>query len=441
MRSHYMSSDHKLTLFAAILININIMMGAGIFINTVELAKRAGLLGGFMYPLVGLLVLPLIIVIAQLVKLHPAGGFYIFAAQEIHPFAGFLSAWSYFTGKLASAILMIHVAMLLCQQVIPLFSHINTFVLDIVVLLVYMFFNLFNLRTGGHIQFGFLLIKMVPITFVILLGLFFISPTAFASSPIIWSGIPSSLPLVLYAAAGFEATCSLSSKILHAERNGPRAIFISFGIVMALVFLFQFLFYALLGTQLAAQASYLGAFPALLGHLFSLSTSTLHTLTAIFHLAIAASALGGSYGIIYSNSWNLYTLAQHNHVFFKNTITALNKHMIPVACVLIEGALALLYLAITAGSQVPLQQISALASAIAYFLSVAALACAKYNTSTNSSWFIIITGSASCLLLLGACIRGLIITGLFPLVVFGTLLATGSIMFFMNNRNKNLGIQ
>ena len=65
-KESYMATEHKLSLPTAILININIMMGAGIFINTVELSKRAGLLGGFMYPLIGLLILPLIIAIASI---------------------------------------------------------------------------------------------------------------------------------------------------------------------------------------------------------------------------------------------------------------------------------------------------------------------------------------------------------------------------------------
>src|SRR5271169_2910080 len=98
-----MTKEHMLSLPTAILININIMLGVGIFINTAELAKRAGALGCLSYALVGILLLPLIICVAELVKLHPSGGFYIFARREINPFFGFLSAWIYFTGKLASA--------------------------------------------------------------------------------------------------------------------------------------------------------------------------------------------------------------------------------------------------------------------------------------------------------------------------------------------------
>ena len=40
-----MSETHKLSLTTAILININIMIGVGVFINTTALAKQAGSFG------------------------------------------------------------------------------------------------------------------------------------------------------------------------------------------------------------------------------------------------------------------------------------------------------------------------------------------------------------------------------------------------------------
>lgn len=82
-------SKHKLSLGTAILVNVNIMMGAGLFLNTVVLSQRAGMLGCFSYILIGLLLLPLIASITTLISMHPDGGFYTFGAKEINPFAGF----------------------------------------------------------------------------------------------------------------------------------------------------------------------------------------------------------------------------------------------------------------------------------------------------------------------------------------------------------------
>ena len=243
-----MAAEHKLSLATAILININIMMGAGIFINTVELSKRTGLLSGFMYPLIGLIILPLIVAIAQLIKLYPSGGFYTFGQQEISPLVGYISTWSYFIAKLASASLMIHVSVSLITQIFPaLLSFFSLLTYDLLILSIFIGLNLLNMKTGSRIQFGFLGLKLIPVLFVIGIGIILFSPAQIFSLPVIWEGIPGSLPFVLYAAMGFEAICAISNKIQDAERNGPKAIMISFSVMMILVFLFQFLFYATLG--------------------------------------------------------------------------------------------------------------------------------------------------------------------------------------------------
>ena len=120
-----MAQDDKLSLPTAILINLNIMLGAGIFINTDLLAKRSGALGFLMYPLIAIIMLPLIISIAKLVNIYPDDGFYGYGARAIHPIIGFFSSWSYFVGKLASATLMIHVALSLVVQTVPLLHNVS----------------------------------------------------------------------------------------------------------------------------------------------------------------------------------------------------------------------------------------------------------------------------------------------------------------------------
>src|SRR5581483_2039418 len=102
-------SHHKLSFWTAVFVNLNVMFGAGLFINTVVLAHSAGFLGFVCYLLVALLLIPLILSTAALLRFYPDGGFYVYAAKSIHPLAGFISSWAYFTGKLASATLLIHV--------------------------------------------------------------------------------------------------------------------------------------------------------------------------------------------------------------------------------------------------------------------------------------------------------------------------------------------
>lgn len=422
---------HKLSLPAAILININIMMGAGIFINTVELGKRAGFLGGFIYLLVGTLMLPLVYSIAKLVNLYPDGGFYTFGKQALNSFVGFISTWSYFTGKLASATLMIHASLLLTQKIIPSLNAIPIIFLDLLILSIFIWLNMLNIKTGSRIQAIFMGLKLIPIFFAIGAGLYFITGATITAADLHWYGIGSALPLVLYASTGFEATCSLSSNIENAQRNGPRAIFISYSIALLLACIYQLLFYTSLGSQLASLSSYLDAFPALNALLFPARQFIAQRLTVIMHLAIASSALGGAYGIIFSNNWNLYTLAQNHHTFKEKLLTVLNKHHIPVACVLVEGFICLIYLMVTGGHAVPLQQVSALGCVIAYTLSVLSLWYVSGRTYINVQRWIPTLGLLNCVILITACIRNFFISGIAPLLTFGTLLIIGIIMFKM----------
>lgn len=424
-------AQHKLSLFAAILVNINIMLGAGIFISTTELAKRAGALSSFAYILIGLLMLPLIISIAQLLKIHPSGGFYTYATKELHPFAGFISSWSYFTAKLASCTIMIHASVMLLQQLIPALNSLNPFALDISIIALFMALNMLNIKAGSTIQGIFTGLKIVPIFFAIGAGMFLFNPGNFSADTFVWAGIPSALPLLFYSTMGFEAACSLSSQIENAKRNAPLAIFISYGIVICIAVLYQTAVYGALGDILINLADYRGIFPGITERLF-ITKLLANNVSGLMHLAIASSALGGAYSIIFSNTWNLHTLAQHGHVFASRAFTAFNRNMIPTLCVLAQGAICCLYLFVTMGNQVYLQQLSSLGVAIAYTLSIVSLLVASFTRTSSLLMKIIpVLGLANCSLFIWACINNFMTAGASSLGIFAVLLFVGIGMFFM----------
>jgi len=423
---------HKLSLSEAILININIILGAGIFINTAELAKRSAFLGGFNYIVVGLLMLPLIISIAYLVNLHPSGGFYTYGNKEINPFIGFLTTWSYFIGKLGSCAIMIYASILLLQHSIQVLSFINPLVLSLFVIGLFTAFNTLNVQTGSSIQKIFTIFKILPIAFAIFVCLFLFNTTNVIVPVKILPGIMSSLPLVIYAMIGFEAACSLSSHIEDAQKNAPLAILISYSIVLLTAFIYQLLFYGALGSYLATL-NYRDVFPALLQTVLPASAYLQYYLTGVFDIAIATSALGGAYGIMFSNNWNLYKLAQHNHIISSTTFTKLNSHHIPTACVITEGLICALYLLVTGGAQVPLQQLGALGVSLAYTGAVTALFVAKIKKPELSISLLVPTlGLGCCAILVGSCIMGMLNTSIAPLIAFSFLLTFGASMFAYN---------
>lgn len=421
--------EFKLSLPTAILININIMLGAGLFINTVELAKRAGGYGSFAYLMIGILLLPLIVSIAQLIKLYPHAGFYEYGARAIHPFVGFISAWSYFAGKIASSTLMVHVAMSLLYQFFPVLQAIPILAMDVAIFLLFIGLNLVDLRTSRSIQFGFLALKIIPVLLVLLSGFVLFNWSNVVSATIPWAALGASLPLVLYATAGFEVTCSLSAHIVNAKRNGPLAIFVSYSVVILVAFLYQSIFYGNLGSILAQQANYLGAFPSLINALFTNKVMIAGFLRGIINITIASSALGAAYGILFSNYWNLYRLAQAGHTIFQRSLLALNRFNLPAGCLLVEGIIGVIYILIIQGAQLPLQQTSALAGAIPYTLSVLALLATILQSNDYSRIWLPLLGLASCTLLLKSCISSFMISGIYPLFLFIFFISIGVIMY------------
>ncbi len=418
-----MTNAPRLSLFSAILINLNVMVGSGIFINTVLVSQNAGGLGAFAYAAVGLLLFPLILSISWLSKLHKGGSFYDYAAP-IHPYAGFVAIASYFIAKLSSCALAVHVCVSLVQTIFPALAKIPTVVFDIALIALFAALNTLNLRVGKRIQVFFIICKFVPILFVILTGLYLFQGSYFAPEFLYPSGIVTTVPFILYAFMGFEVSCSLSRSLENPEKNGPRAMLISYGLGILIVCLFQLMFYGGVGPTFATLNSYLGAFPALLEKL-QLSAEGLVIGKVILHLGIAASALGAAYGIMYSNAWNLFEMGSRNQVICAAQVTRLNRHNVPTLCVLVEAVIASLYLVLFYGNQVPMQQMASFGSTITYLLCCVGLVVALFK-SERKLRLIPILGIGSCLLLVGSILKNAALYGVGGLLYFTVILLLGT---------------
>lgn len=423
-----MAHAQKLSLTDAILININVMFGTGVLINTVNLATIAGFFGFLSYITVAALMLPLIFSIAETLHRHPSGGFYAYAAYDIHPSIGFLSAWSYFIGKLASTALLIHIFTSTIKVIIPALDFIPSLLIDGALLLFFTWLNMFNMKTSTRITYVFIFCKFVPIIFAILTCLSLFSQWHIPADSLLWSGIPSTIPLVLYAFVGFEVACSISNSIENAKVNAPKAILYSFGIVVLITTIYQLLMFATVGEGLVQLPNFLGIFKVLLQEIIPNGGLVRDVLLKFFYIAGASSALGGSYGILFSNSWNLYTLAQYKHIPFSSFFTKLNSYQVPFMCVLAETVICAGYLLLTAGHQVTLQQMSVMSCTIAYGCSVLGLLNTRAYTSKTVNalaW----AALGSCLLLLTSCIRNFIMSGIGYLLLFGAFICIGMIMY------------
>ena len=367
-----MNNPHKLSLKEVILINLNIMLGAGIVVNTVPLTKAVGLLGCASYLLAGIFMLPLIHTIATLITIYPTGGFYTYA-KSISPLLAFISCWSYFFGKLASASLILFVSATFIKQLFPaLLVNVHVIPLSIVVLTIFIYLNFFNLKTGSKLQQLFFIAKSTPVLFVIISGILILPKTLFAPITVDLFNISNTIPLVLYSLSGFEAACAMSRNMQNPAQNAPKAIYYSFFIIIGIYTVFQFLVSAMLMPNIENLIDYKNTFPYITS-LLQVSCEFKHSINSFINFVVGFSTLGGAYGIIFSNTWNLYTLAENRHTFVSDLITRLNKHNIPMIAVLIEGFICALFILITNGVQFPLQLTAMLGTTIAYTVSVVSL--------------------------------------------------------------------
>ena len=430
-----MSSSKKLSLLSAIFINLNVMIGTGIFINTFDLSSKAGAAGFLLYPMIGICMLPLIAVIGKLIGHYPTGGLYAFGNIS-SPFLGFLSCWSYFFGKLASCAVMLSVGSAMFQQLIPGAIVINPIIFTLLILAIFTFLNLQNMKVGMAVQTFFLTAKSIPVVFAIIAGIMLFDTSGITASSFIWEGMPMSIPLVLYCLAGFETACALSRNIENPAVNGPKAVYYSFGLIMLLYGVFQGLIYISTYASLANIHSYQDVFPCI-AHKFFNSELLANKMSVLLRFAIGSSALGGAYGILFSNSWNLYALAENKHVFGSTAITKLNKHQTPWIAVLIESKVCVLFLLFNQTNTLPLRRTAALGIVIAYTISAFAYFQLLKRLHAGKKEFILACAAfATCMLFVASCAMSFMETGFAPLLLFIAILAVGTVMFACKQKIK-----
>jgi len=352
-----------ISLSSAVLISINIIIGAGLFINPAPLTQIAQGWGFAAYVFSGLVLLPLILCIATLATLKPtAGGLYVYAHDFVSPMAGFISGWCYFLGKSTSAAIL---AYTFCSFIKSLFlplHNIPTTTLTIIALFSLSFCNIAGLKIGGKVQWLFIGFKALPIALVLFTGIFFAQrewPDAYLVNYV--EHLPQALPIAIFALCGFEVICSIAHLIENPKKNVRRAILISFFTVVGASALFQFGMWRMLGPELSSLPSPImaygykvfGAYP---------------WVVRLFNAFVYASVLGGSFGMLTSNAWNLQTIATHKHLPWSRFLSLVSKKQVPWVSLLVETAFASVIISLQS-SQIPLQNMAVFGMTVGYFMS------------------------------------------------------------------------
>lgn len=173
--------------------------------------------------------LALAVVFGWLTRRIPgSGGPYLYARDAFGEFAGFLNAWSYWVTSWAGN----------AAIVVALTGYVEVFInrghnvwwsilIAVVGLWIPAVINIMGLRSMGSAQTVLTVLKIIPLAFIAIVGLFFINPANFgafnSSGTNAWSALAGAGAVALFAYLGIETASVAASRVRDPNKNVPRA--------------------------------------------------------------------------------------------------------------------------------------------------------------------------------------------------------------------------
>lgn len=414
----------KIPVWVAILININIVIGSAFFLGAGNILAVNGILAPVTWLLCGLMLLPLVIVLAQLAMKFPqAGGLYVYSQQCLGPWWGFISGWGYYIGTVAANTAVIHAFSTEIQKIEAPARFLNSTGLaglrcDIFLVGLFTLFNLFNIELLEGIQVIFSILKSIPLILVMISLPFLFNPQHLAVTKVQWSSMLQTLPWVFFAFIGIEACCAIVDKIEDGKRNAPRVILISFGLILSIYTILQAALFCIYGSS--STNPFLSLLPQLTNNQIIVQWGN-----ALVLFAILSSFLGGFYGMYYYNNWNLYAIGKEGNIIFGNYLTRINSNKAPWVCVLIQFVLVFIFL-ISTNQSFYLITMSDFGTTLAYFLSVASFFTLERSWTSMAALL-------SCSILAYIAAMNLIDAGFYHIIPFIIVLIGGFITYKLSN--------
>lgn len=414
-------STQKISFWGAVVININIVIGAAFFLNAQTIQVASGVYAPLLWLMCGLLLAPLVAILAQLAARYPSdGGIYVYSEKILGRFWGFLSSWGYFIGTVAGNAVVVRAFSRYVQQVgflQPLIhaTGLPEMVIDLLVVFIFAFLNLMNVQFLERVQMFFTVLKLIP--FILLIGgLVFlwgggqISPIL---APVDLSAVFTVFSPVLFGYIGIEACCAVMSKIDDTKYKPAHVLWVSFSLIILAYALLQAAIFLIFGQQ---NVNPFLSIASLLTH----NQLIIEWINRLVYAALLCSFLGGFYGLFYYNNWNLYVLARDKILIGDAYLTKLNKNQVPWVCVLVQTLLLVLFL--SSSSDPYLMIISGFGGVLAYFLSAFA-----YVTLQRS--FVGFLALVSCSILLYLTMVDLFQAGFLTLIPFLISVVVGLLFY------------
>ena len=224
------SSNKKIGLITSTALVVGNMIGAGIFILPASLSKYGGIsLLGWVFTASGALILAKIFSNFSKIIVNKSGGPYIYSKQGFGDFIGFLVAWGYWISTwISNAAIAIAIIGGL-SFFFPILQTNSVLAVSIGLSMIWFFtwINSKGIKATGKIQVITTVLKLFPLVFVIIFGIFFFSFDNFPEFNMTGKSNFTSFSLVaaltLYAFLGLESASIPAENIHTPEKIVPKA--------------------------------------------------------------------------------------------------------------------------------------------------------------------------------------------------------------------------
>ena len=327
-----MEQKDQISLVKAILMGMNIMVGAAILAAPSIITSAAGDMGIFAWT-VSLVFLPIVLSIMRLTQLvSKEGGIYAYAQDSLGRVAAYLGGSLYYFGYTFAASAVLSLLRLLLLAAFPkVFILQNIYAYYALSMGLIATLNLVSLSVMSAIQIPAILLKFAPLLIVI--AMFpFATGSEFAFDLSKLGALPSALTMTIFGFLGFEYSLSLNRYIVDREKNGPLAVIGAFLGTTVLYVLFHFGLLKLMGgANLVSLGA--GGFAAFLP-INSLALKA--GVAVLIGLAIKLSYLSSANGMTLGNIMTFYGLAKDGLLRCADFFTITNKNNRPLTAGIIQ---------------------------------------------------------------------------------------------------------
>jgi APA family basic amino acid/polyamine antiporter len=238
------SKPQKIGLLTATSLVIGNMIGVGIFVLPAVLSNYGSIsLLGWLFTATGALILAKIFSNFSKIIVSKSGGPYVYSKAGFGDFIGFLVAWGYWIACWVSngaiAIAIIGAASFFIPELAT--NSVLSVSLGLALIWVFTWINTRGIKASGKVQLITTVIKILPLLFIILFGIFFFKldnlPAFNLTGESNFTTLSAVATLTLYAFLGIECATIPAGNIENPEKTIPRATMLGTIITTALYIL------------------------------------------------------------------------------------------------------------------------------------------------------------------------------------------------------------